>query len=48
MYDFKDYRDKSVREDMQLASQLQLEVMTAKIESQAIHQRLQELLTNAG
>ncbi len=48
MYDFKDHKDKAVRDTLQQAAQLQMESMTSKIESSDIYQKLDELFKNAG
>lgn len=48
MYDFKDHKDKAVRDALQTAAQMELEIMTSKIESKDIYAKLNQLFNNAG
>ena len=46
MYEFKDHKDKSVRDTLNLASELSLETMTSKLESMDIYFKLNEITKN--
>ena len=46
MYDFKEHKDKAVRDTSSIASGLEIETMTSRLESKDIYFKLNELLTN--
>jgi hypothetical protein len=48
MYDFKDHRDKAVRDALQTAAQIEMEIMTSKVESHDIYVKLDQLFKSVG
>jgi hypothetical protein len=46
MYDFKDHKDKAIRDTGSLASGLEIETMTSRLESKDIYAKLTALIQN--
>ena len=47
IYEFKDHKDKSTRDTSSIASGLEIETMTSRLESKDIYFKLNELLRSA-
>lgn len=48
MYEFKDHKDKASRDLLQQGAQIQMEILTSKLESSEIYKKLDQLFKGAG